>query len=137
VALVVLGALGFVALRDALPGASLPQVSVQQPKPLGSTGLYLFYPSSGHVNAGVRYRVHLYTHCGLTYPTGPDFDGSFWDTIEAVDDGSGNRPTGFGNPYDDGTMVLVTANLADYRSSGGVVVRFTRHSGGKVAGACS
>ncbi len=137
VALVMLGALGFVALRDALLGAPLPQVSVQHPKPLGPTGQYLFYPSSGHIKAGVRYRVHLYTHCGLAYPTGPDFDGSFWDTIEAVDDGSGNPPIGFGNPYDDGTIMLVSANLADYRSSGGVVVRFTRHSGGWVAGLCS
>jgi hypothetical protein len=129
---------GFVVARAAVLPPSLPTTAnSHEPQPAGSTGRFVFYPSSGHVTQGVAYQFRLYTHCGLNYPTGPDFDGSFWESVGAGDDGSANPPPGFGNPFDNGTMTLLSANLAEYRSSQGVVMRFTRQSGSRVASPCS
>jgi len=128
-------------LEGAAPSAPQP---LTLPVPAGShdpqpesLGRFVFYPNSGHVTQNVAYQFRLYTHCGLNNPTGPDFDGSFWESAGAADDGSGNPPPGFGNPIDNGTMRLLSANLAEYRSSQGVTVRFSRHSGSKVASPCS
>lgn len=124
---------GGTILASSLP----PAASSSEPQPAGSAGRFVFYPNSGRVAQGVAYWFRLYTHCGLKYPIGPDFDGSFWDSTGAADDGSGNPPPGFGNPFDNGTMTLLSANLAEYRSSQGVMMRFTRHNGRRVASPCS
>lgn len=137
-AAVALAIVGCGTARGTMLASSLPPLaSSSEPQPAGSTGRFVFYPNSGPVAQGVAYWFRLYTHCGLNYPTGPDFDGSFWDSTGAADDGSGNPPPGFGNPFDNGTMTLLSANLAEYRSSQGVTMRFTRHSGSKVASPCS
>jgi hypothetical protein len=129
---------GALITRDRLIGAPLPgPASSRERQPLSSTGQYLFYANSGHVKQGVRYQFQLYTHCGLDYPTGPDFDGSFWQSVGPGDDGSGNPPAGFGNPHDNGTMTLVSANIAQFRGSSGASMRFTRQSRTKTAGPCS
>ncbi len=133
-----LAIVGLVMARGTLLAASLPPpANSSEPQPVGSTGQFVFYPNSGHVTQGVAYYFRLYTHCGLNYPTGPDFDGSFWESSGAGDDGSGNPPPRFGNPFDNGTITLLSANLAEYRSAQGVLIRFTRHGGSKVASPCS
>jgi hypothetical protein len=72
---------------------------------------------------GVRYQYNLYDHCGLNaLPT--QFDGSEW-LIEG-DTGGTNPPDGFGNPFDEGTIILDSHNSGTYRSSGGVERRITR-----------
>jgi hypothetical protein len=131
---------GVLITRTALISAPLPlpaPANSHQAQPLSSTGQYVFEANSGHVTQGVRYQFRLYTHCGLNGPTGPDFDGSFWTSVGPGDDGSGNPPAGFGNPFDIGTMTLVSANVAEYRSSSGASVRFTRQASTKSAGLCS
>ena len=93
-------------------------------------GKYLFYPRSAWVIQGVVYRFSLYTHCGLDNPVALDFDGSFWDPIGPgpASDGSGNPPAGFDNPYDNGTIQLLSHDRAEYQSQSGTVLRFSRSS---------
>ncbi len=124
--------------KDPMIGSALPgPAKFREPQPVGSTGQYIFYANSGRVTQGVRYGFRLFTHCGLESPTGPDFDGSFWRSVGPADDGSGNPPVGFGNPYDNGIMVLVSANLAQYHSSSGATVSFSRASATVTGGLCS
>ena len=77
----------------------------------------------GSAEIGVRYRYTLITHCGLnSLPM--EFDGSEW----LIDGPTGfpNAPDGFGNPSDQGTIVLDSHEAGTYRSSGGVDRRITR-----------
>ncbi len=85
--------------------------------------------SSNHAEVGAPYRWGLYTHCGLE-GTSLDFDGSFWD-FQGPGRGNigGNPPPGFGNPFDQGKVTLISEDVAKYRSSSGKIVRFTRHEG--------
>ena len=64
----------------------------------------------------------FYTHCGLGWAA-IEFDGAFWEATGPgpLDDGAGNPPPGFGNPFDQGTMVRLDADQATYRSSAGVI----------------
>jgi len=126
-----------VITRDALISAPLPGPSRSQAQPVGSTGQFVFYANSGHVTQGVKYGFRLYSHCGLDYPTGPDFDGSFWRSVGPGDDGSGNPPAGFANPYDTGTMTLLSAQLAEYHGWSGATMRFTRQGTTVTSGFCS
>ena len=129
---------GVLITRSALIGEPLPSpAGAREPQPVSSTGQYVFYASSGHAAQGVRYQFRLYTHCGLNDPTGPDFDGSFWTSVGPGDDGSGNPPAGFGNPFDNGTIRLISENVAEYRGSSGITVRFNRQASTKTAGLCS
>jgi hypothetical protein len=115
-----------------------PQVGSVAPQPLGN-GQFRFYPRSGHADLGVRYLFQLYTHCGLDWPTAMDFDGSFWDPVSAgpTSDGSGNPPAGYGNPYDQGTITLISPTLTQYRSSTGLVMQWRRHPGPQISSGCS
>jgi|ERR1700694_60044 len=122
-----------VPIAAPLPGPA----NSREPQPVSSTGQYVFYSHSGHVTQGLRYQFRLYTHCGLNDPTGPDFDGSFWTSVGPGDDGSGNPPAGFGNPYDNGTMTLISANVAEYRSSSGTFMRFNRQASTRSGSLCS
>lgn len=105
---------------------------------LGPGHRYLFFPVSGRVSVGVKYRYSLPTHCGIDYPTGPDFDGSFWD---AVDPAQRNKlttpPPGFASPQDEGYMVLRSAKAAEFHSSRGATARYTRRNAALVAGLCA
>jgi len=92
-------------------------------------GKYLFYPRSASVIQDVvtdfRFTRRRSWQSGC-----PDFDGSFWDPIGPgpISDGSGNPPPGFDNPYDNGTIQLLTHDRAEYQSRSGTVLRFNRNS---------
>jgi hypothetical protein len=75
------------------------------------------------LEVGVPYRIQLYTHCGIDFWT--RFDGSYWDAV-GYDNSSGIPPEGLGNPYDHGSMTLLSHNEARYVSQSGTVIRFTR-----------
>ena len=115
-----------------------PQTGGLETQPLAN-GQFRFFPRSARITLGVPYRFNLYTHCGLDWPPAVDFDGSLWDPIGpgAVSDGSGSPPAGYGNPYDQGVMTLISPTLARYRSSGELVIQFSRHAGPRVSSACS
>jgi hypothetical protein len=115
-----------------------PSVGAAAPQDLGN-GQFRFFPRSGHATVGVPYRYRLYTHCGLDSPTSMDFDSSFWDAIGQgpASDGSGNPPPGYGNPYDDGTITLISPTLAQYRSRTGLVSQWRRHAGPEISSPCS
>lgn len=108
-----------------------------QAQPVGDGQLRLF-PQSAPVEVGVRYRFQLYTHCGLNWPVAVDFDRSYWDPVGPgpASDGSGNPPSSFGNPVDNGTITLKTRTLAEYRSDGGATMMFSRHAGPRVSYLC-
>jgi hypothetical protein len=105
---------------------------------LGPGHRFLFFPVSGRVTAGLKYRYVLLTHCGLDYPTGPDFDGSFWDSVDSTQrDKFTNPPGGFAQPEDPGYMILVSADTAEFHSSAGGVARYTRRTKALIAGLCN
>ncbi len=66
-------------------------------------------------------RFELLTHCGLD-GTVIEFDGEHWEARGPgpLNDGSGNPPAGFGNPFDQGWIVRIDADEAGYQSSLGV-----------------
>ena len=111
-----------------------PPASTQSPTPLPGHR-FVYYPLSAHVTPGVNYHFTLQTHCGLGYPTGPDFDGSFWDPVGSTLT-FGNPPPGVTVPFDNGSIVLTSANNAQFQSSLGSVFKFSRHEGNRTAGTC-
>jgi hypothetical protein len=111
--------------------------TVSQIPVVGSGQRFLFLPVSSRVKAGVKYRYTLSTRCGIDYPTGPDFDGSFWDSFDAAQRHAvTNPPAGFAAPVDEGYMVLVSTGEAEFHGSRGGVARYTRRKGAFVAGLC-
>jgi hypothetical protein len=105
---------------------------------LGSGHSFLFFPVSGRVAAGRKYRFVLLTHCGLDYPTGPDFDGNFWDALDATQRNKfSNPPPGFAQPEDVGYMILVSPDTAEFHSSAGGVETYTRRTKALIAGLCN
>lgn len=112
--------------------------SASAPLAVGN-GQYIFFPQSSHVTIGVHYRFTLFTHCGLEWPVAVDFDGSFWRPIGPgpASDGNGNPPPGFANPVDHGIMTLLSPTLAEYRTSSGTAMRFSRRTGEQRAAMCS
>ena len=70
-------------------------------------------------------------------PTGPDFDGSFWDSVDPTQRNKfTNPPPGFADP-DDGYMILAVPNTAEFHSSAGGVAMYTRRTKGLIAGDCN
>jgi hypothetical protein len=104
---------------------------------LGPGHRYLFFPVSGRVTAGLKYRYVLLTHCGLDYPTGPDFDGSFWDSVDSTQrDKIAKPPADFATPEDVGYMILVSASIAEFHSSAGGTAHYTRRTTDLIAAQC-
>lgn len=118
------------AIRNLPPATQAPPA-----EPVGN-GQFRFVPTSARITPGVRYRLKIFTHCGLDYPLAVDFDGTFWDPGGPRLSG-GSPPAGYRNPFDEGIMTLISPTQARYQSQGGVVTSFTRHSGPRVAGLCS
>jgi hypothetical protein len=52
---------------------------------------------------------NLYTHCGVDEAKIGD---RFYQAVTPLTDGNGNPPAGWGNPYQAGTMTLVSATEA-------------------------
>lgn len=67
-------------------------------------------------HAGRPYQ--LYTHCGVKWAK---IDGTFWRAKHPLSDGSGNPPAGWGNPFQDGTLVFVGPTTARFDSPAGGV----------------
>jgi hypothetical protein len=75
-------------------------------------------------STGMTTRAHagrpyqLYTHCGVKWAK---IDGTFWRAKHPLSDGSGNPPAGWGNPFQDGTLVFVGPTTVRFGSPAGGV----------------
>ncbi|MDQ0028774.1 hypothetical protein [Arthrobacter bambusae] len=69
--------------------------------------------------------IMLYTHCGIEELR---VDDTFFIAETPLNDGQGNPPPGWGNPYQAGT-VTVSGPLAVFRDDSGHVVTFRARPG--------
>ena len=75
------------------------------------------YPAQGDKH--VRSRPYLlYTHCGIEWAK---IKGTFWRATPGLSDGDGNPPPGWGNPFQAGTLTVLSRTRARFRSSAGSV----------------
>ncbi|MGI8678009.1 MAG: hypothetical protein ACR2LX_04820 [Jatrophihabitans sp.] len=68
----------------------------------------------------------LYTHCGIREAR---VDSTFFLADHPLDDGQGNPPPGWGNPYQSGTITLPTPKIAVFRDNKGHDVTFHARPG--------
>jgi hypothetical protein len=69
--------------------------------------------------------TRLYTHCGIKELRVED---TFFIAETPLDDGQGNPPPGWGNPYQDG-VVTVSGSKAVFRDDNGHIVTFLVRAG--------
>ncbi len=69
--------------------------------------------------------IMLYTHCGIEELR---VDDTFFIAETPLDDGQGNPPPGWGNPYQAGT-VTVSGSQAVFRDDNGHIVTFRARPG--------
>lgn len=89
-------------------------------------------PYGAGAEIGQTYEYVLYTHCGIEWAR---VDGMFWQSTP-LDDGSGNPPAGWGNPYDAGELEIIERNVAVYRGGPGAEVEFERTDMAAAPGTC-
>jgi len=68
-----------------------------------------------------RVPYDLYTHCGIYYAR---IGNRYYEAARPLSDGSGNPPPGWGNPYQAGTMTLVSPAEAVFTDKAGHRVVF-------------
>ena len=68
----------------------------------------------------------LYTHCGVDEAK---IGARFYEAVTPLSDGNGNPPAGWGNPYQAGTMTLVSATEAVFTDKAGHRVVFAVRPG--------
>ena len=118
---------------DAKP---LPEPTASEVFEESGDGAFLVSPVSAPIETDQEYRFELYTHCGLD--AAPiDIDGSMWDFVGPGGGSDRDRPEGFENPSDVGTVTLVSENQLEFRSSSGAIAEFTRHEGAKEIPGCA
>jgi hypothetical protein len=85
---------------------------------------------AGHVRpsatAGSPQRYQLYTHCGINEAR---IGNRYFEAVHPLSDGQGNPPSGWGNPYQPGTMTLLSPATAVFRDQAGHQVRFQLRRG--------
>ena len=70
------------------------------------------------------YRV--YTHCGIDEA---GIGSRYFEAVHPLSDGQGNPPAGWGNPYQQGTMTLLSPSKAVFRDDAGHQVQFRLRPG--------
>lgn len=68
----------------------------------------------------------LYTHCGVDEVR---IGNRYFEAEHPLSDGQGNPPPGWGNPYQQGTMTLLSPTEAVFRDQAGHQVRFRLRPG--------
>jgi hypothetical protein len=68
----------------------------------------------------------LYTHGGIDEAR---LGNRYLEAVHPLSDGSGNPPPGWGNPYQEGTMTLVSPTEAVFRDAAGHRVLFRLRPG--------
>jgi len=64
----------------------------------------------------------LYTHCGIDYA---QVGNRYYVATPPLSDGSGNPPPGWGNPYQPGTMTVISPTQVVFTDTAGHRVVFT------------
>lgn len=77
-------------------------------------------------DAGATLPYDLLTHCGVREAL---IDNNYYLASPVLDDGNGNPPTGWGNPYDRGAMTIHTDGTADFRDTAGHWAHFVLRPG--------
>jgi hypothetical protein len=65
---------------------------------------------------------NLYTHCGIDYA---QVGNRYYEATPPLSDGSGNPPPGWGNPYQPGTLTVISPTQAVFTDQAGHRVVFT------------
>lgn len=68
----------------------------------------------------------LYTHCGII---DANISGQWYRAVPPQADRQGNPPRGWGNPYQEGEIHVLSSTTTDYRDSAGHTVRFVLRPG--------
>jgi hypothetical protein len=68
----------------------------------------------------------LYTHCGIDEAR---IGNRYFEAVHPLSDGPGNPPPGWGNPYQQGTMTLLSPAEAVFRDDAGHQVQFRLRPG--------
>jgi len=68
----------------------------------------------------------LYTHCGIDEAR---VGNRYFEAVHPLSDGQGNPPPGWGNPYQQGTMTLLSPAEAVFRDHAGHQVQFRLRPG--------
>jgi hypothetical protein len=76
--------------------------------------------------AGSSQPYQLYTHCGIDEAR---IGNRYFEAVHPLSDGQGNPPAGWGNPYQQGTMTLISPAEAVFRDSTGHQVQFRLRPG--------
>jgi hypothetical protein len=81
---------------------------------------------------------NLHTHCGIDYA---QVGNRYYEATPPLSDGSGNPPPGWGNPYQSGTLTVISPTQAVFTGKAGHRVVFTlvpsRGPGRTTARVCS
>ncbi|HEY4855038.1 MAG TPA: hypothetical protein VII22_29975 [Streptosporangiaceae bacterium] len=76
--------------------------------------------------AGPARTYQLYTHCGIDEAR---IGNRYFEAVKPLSDGQGNPPPGWGNPYQPGTMTLLSPAEAVFRDHAGHQVQFRLRPG--------
>jgi hypothetical protein len=76
--------------------------------------------------AGPARPYQLYTHCGIDEAR---IGSRYFEAVHPLSDGQGNPPPGWGNPYQQGTMTLLSPARAVFRDHAGHQVEFRLRPG--------
>ena len=85
-------------------------------------------PGRSRLPAGKTTPYNLYTHCGVSEAR---VGSRYFVAVHPLSDGAGNPPAGWGNPYQAGTMILVSATEAEFTDTVGHRVIFRARPGAK------
>jgi hypothetical protein len=85
-------------------------------------------PSVIATAVGAPQAYDLYTHCGIDEAR---IGNQYFEANPPLSDGSGNPPPGWGNPYQAGTMTLVSPAEAVFTDTSGHRVVFKVRPGAK------
>ena len=70
----------------------------------------------------------LYTHCGIDEAR---VGNRYYEAVHPLSDGHGDPPAGWGNPYQRGTMTLLSPDEAVFRDDAGHQVLFRAQAGAR------
>jgi hypothetical protein len=83
-------------------------------------------PTAAAAAAGSPPPYRLYTHCGIDEAR---IGNRYFEAVHPLSDGQGNPPPGWGNPYQQGTMTLLSPAEAVFRDRAGHQVHFRLRPG--------